>query len=232
MSIGNRSYEKFDRAPQELCKMFEGLPIANIADCMGRICCVDQGIKPYSKNCHILGPAYTVKVPAGDNLLVHKALDSFKPGDVLVVDGNGCMNRSLVGEMMCTYAMKRGCAGIIIDGVIRDLAGVSKLDMPVYARGVQANGPYKNGPGEIGCPVAIGGIVIYPGDVIVSDEDGVLAVRPYEAEAVAKAARNVNQVESKILDGIRANGFWNRKVFADAVVSHDVELIDSEYRFK
>lgn len=232
MSIGNRSYEKFNRAPRELVELFRDLPVANIADCMCRISCADQGIKPMNKNYRILGTAFTVKEIAGDNLLVHKALDMLQPGDVLVVDGNGCMERSLVGEMMCTYAKTRGCAGIVIDGVVRDLEGLATLDMPVYARGAQANGPLKNGWGEIGVPVPIGGIVVYPGDIIVSDADGLLAIRPYEAEELARAARAVNEKESALLEQMKATGVWNRQIFHDAVAKSGVEIIDAEYLYQ
>lgn len=230
MKIGNRSYEKTARASKELTELFRGISVANIADNMSRISCVDQGIKPMSSACHILGVAFTVKEPAGDNLMFHKALDMFEPGDVLVIDGNGCMERSLCGEMMCTYAYKRGCAGIVVDGVVRDLAGISTLPLPVYARGAQANGPFKYGLGEIGVPVPIGGIVIYPGDIIVSDEDGLLAIRPHEAEALAKLARATSKYEAGLLEQMRATGEWDRKVFHDAVNKVAPELIDAEYK--
>ena len=231
MSIGNRSYEKFTRAPKELYELFRDIPVANIADNMGRISCVDQGIKPMSNACRILGTAFTVKEPAGDNLMFHKALDMLQEGDVLIIDGNGCMERSQCGEIMSTYAYKKGCAGIVVDGVIRDLEGIRKLPIPVYARGVQANGPLKNGLGEIGVPVPIGGIVIYPGDIIVSDADGLLAIRPYEAEELAKKARATFEGETKLLEQIRATGEWNRKVFHDAINNGGLELIDAEYRY-
>jgi len=155
-----------------------------------------------------------------------------QPGDVLIIDGNSDLNRSQCGEIMCTYAYKKGCAGIVVDGVIRDLEGVRKLPMPVYARGVQANGPLKNGLGEIGVPVPMGGIVVYPGDIIVSDMDGVLAIRPYEAEALAAAARKTFDGETKLLEQIRATGEWNRKVFTDAIDASGVEVIDAEYQYK
>ncbi|MDO4564305.1 MAG: RraA family protein [Clostridia bacterium] len=231
MKLGNRSFEQFERAPRALVELFRGIPIANIADNMGRISCVDQGIKPMNKECHILGVAFTVKECAGDNLMFHKALDMFQPGDVLVIDGNGCMERSQCGEIMSTYAYKRGCAGIVIDGVIRDLAGIRKLPLPIYARGVQANGPFKNGPGEIGVPVPIGGIVIYPGDIIVSDEDGLLAIRPHEAEELAKLARATFESETRLLEHMRETGEWDRKVFRDAVTNSGVEIIDEAYRY-
>ena len=132
---------------------------------------------------------------------------------------------------MCTYAYKKGCAGIVVDGVVRDLEGLRRLPLPVYARGAQANGPFKNGLGELNVPVPIGGIVIYPGDIIVSDADGLLAIRPYEAEELAKKARATLEAETAILEKIRATGEWNRKVFQDSIAHSGVELIDGEYRY-
>lgn len=229
MGLGNRAFKQLNRAPKEIIELFRGLPIANIADNMGRISCIDQGIKNYGGKREILGTAVTVKVPAGDNLLFHMALDMIQEGDVLVVDGNGCKERSQCGEIMCTYAYKKGCAGIVLDGVVRDVIGLRKLDMAVYARGVQANGPFKNGPGEINVPVAIGGIVVYPGDIIVADEDGVLAIRPQEARALAKAARAMLEAETKLIQQIKATGKWDRAVFYNALERSGVESIEDFY---
>lgn len=229
---GNRVYTKFDRPNKALIEQFRGIPIANIDDTMGRIACVDQGIKSMNGHYHILGTAFTCRVPAGDNLIVHMALDMIQPGDVLVVDGNGCMERSLVGSIMCSYAeYAKKAAGIIIDGVIRDVEGLRELSIPIYARGVQANGPYKNGPGEIGIPVAIGGIVIHPGDIIVSDPDGVIVIRPHEAAEVAKNGRAVLENETVILSDIHDNGHWNRKVFQDAYMNSGIEIIEDKYPY-
>ena len=229
MKQGNRAFTEFKRAPKELVELFRGIPLANIADNMGRTPCVDQGIKNYGGSSELLGTAFTVKVPAGDNLLFHMALDLIEPGDVLIVDGNGCMDRSQCGEIMSTYAYKRGCVGIVVDGVIRDVAGIRKIPMPVYARGVQANGPFKNGLGELLVPVPIGGIVIYPGDIIVGDEDGVLAIRPQDAADVAQKARTTFESETKLLDQIRATGAWNRKVFHDAVEATGLERVEGSW---
>ena len=229
MKQGNRAFSDFRRPSKELIELFRDIPLANIADNMGRTPCIDQAIKNYGGVSTILGTAFTVKVPAGDNLLFHMALDLIQPGDVLVIDGNGCMNRSQCGEIMATYAYKKGCAGIVVDGVIRDVAGVRKVPMPVYARGVQANGPLKNGLGELLVPVPIGGTVIYPGDIIVGDEDGVLAVRPSDAEDVAKKARATFESETKLLEQIRATGEWNRKVFHDAITASGLEHVEGDW---
>lgn len=229
MNQGNRAFTNFKRPAKELIERFRDIPLANIADNMGRTPCIDQQIKNYGASNRLLGTAFTVKVPAGDNLLFHMALDMIQPGDVLVIDGNGCMERSQCGEIMTTYAYKKGCVGIVVDGVIRDVAGVRSVPIPVYARGVQANGPLKNGLGELLVPVPIGGVTIYPGDIIIGDDDGVLAVRPQDAEEVAAKAQKTLEMETKLLEQIRATGEWNRKVFWDSIEKSGVQRIDGTW---
>jgi len=229
--IGNRAYLEIQRPEKEIVSLFKDIPIACIADNMNRISCVDQSLKNYGGRSDLLGTAFTVKVPEGDNLLFHMALDLLQEGDVLIVDGNGCMHRSLCGEIMCTYAFKRGCAGMVVDGVIRDVEGISRLPIPVYARGVQANGPFKNGLGEINRPVAVGGIVIYPGDIIVGDADGVVAIRPQEAVELAEKALSTFRAEGKLLETMRSTGQWDRKSFWDAIEKSNVEQIDGLFTF-
>lgn len=198
MSVGNRIFPMPERPAQELVKLFEGLPVANIDDNMGRIYGISKKIRPMNR-APLLGVAFTVKAPAGDNLFLHRALDLAKPGDILVVDGAGYTGRALCGELMFTYAQSRGIGGIVVDGAIRDSYEASEMDWPIYARGVIADGPYKNGPGEINVPVSIGGRVIFPGDILVGDADGVIAIRPSEAATVAEAARQQHQRETETL---------------------------------
>ena len=105
----------------------------------------------------MVGTALTVKCPSGDNLIFHQALELAQPGDIIVVDADGISNRSVAGEIMMRFACKKGIAGIVVDGYMRDLDGIKELPMPVYARGVTPQGPYKNGPGEVNVPIACGG---------------------------------------------------------------------------
>ena len=114
------------------------------------------------------------------------------------------MSRALCGEIMSNYAKSRGIAGIIIDGCVRDSYTLSQMDFPVYAKGITPNGPYKNGPGEMNFPVSFAGIVINPGDIIVGDSDGLLAIRPDEHTAeLAEIARNYHAGGEKQLKRIR-----------------------------
>lgn len=197
-NLGFRVFTEIKRPSKELIEQFRDLPVANIDDNMGRIACVDTAIKPFNKE-KLLGCAFTVNAPQGDNLMFHKALDLAQEGDVIVVAGMGNTERSLCGEIMMNYAKMKKLGGFLIDGVIRDVDSTRNLDFPVYAKGVNPNGPYKNGPGEINVPVSVGGQVIFPGDIIIGDEDGVIIVRPEDAPELIEKVKAFNKNEEVIL---------------------------------
>jgi len=226
MSIGCRIRKNIIRPNKKLIEAFRGIPVANIDDCMNRIACLDANIQPINHT-PLLGVAFTVRCPAGDNLMLHKAMDLAKPGDVIVVAAAGSMSRSICGDIMSTYCKSRGVVGFIIDGCIRDHDELSAYtDFAVYARGVTPNGPYKNGPGEINFPVSVGGIVITPGDILIGDGDGVVVIRPEEAAGLAKAAAIVHDKEEKQLTAIR-NGKEYPRPFVDEVLKRiNVEYVD------
>lgn len=198
-NVGFRIFTKIDRPDRSLVEQFAGIPTSNINDEMNRLFCMDSGIKPYN-SLPLIGTAVTVKAPAGDNLAFHRALDIAQPGDVVVVDASGCLERSVAGEMMIVYAQKRGLAGLIVDGAVRDLDGIHRAEIPVYARGINPQGPYKNGPGEINVPIACGGQVVFPGDIIVGDEDGIVVIRPEYAEEILAKAQVKFAAETKKLE--------------------------------
>lgn len=197
--IGFRIYKDFKRPDRTLVERFSGIPSSNIGDIMNRLYCMRHEISPFNSN-PLLGTAFTVKAPAGDNLVLHRALDLAKPGDIVVVDGEGCENRSLIGEMMFTYAEKRGIKGFVIDGAIRDVDAARRSSMAIYARAVTPQGPYKFGPGEINVPVSCGGQVVFPGDILVGDEDGIVVIRPEIAAELAEEAVVKHEKEQKELE--------------------------------
>ena len=176
--------------------------MAHLSDCMNRLPGAD-GLDPMHRGDAMLGIALTVRVAPGDNLMVHKAIDIAQPGDVIVVDAGGDLSQAIIGEIMSTLAAKRGVAGMVINGAIRDSGALAVSRFPVYARGVTHRGPYKNGPGEINVPVSIGGMVVCPGDIMVGDEDGVVAVPVDIAPTVLKAAKAKAKEEDAVLKGIR-----------------------------
>lgn len=226
MAEGCRIRRNFERPAKELVEMFRGIPVANIDDNMGRIAAVDESIFPLNPNARLLGTAFTVNAPAGDNLLFHKALDMAQPGDVIVLANKGSLSRSLCGEIMSNYAKSRGLAGIIIDGCVRDSAALRTMDFPVYAKGITPNGPYKNGPGEMNFPVSFAGIIINPGDIIVGDSDGLIVVKPENAAELAKKAKAYHESEEKQLEGILTRGEWPRAWVDSKLEEVGFEFVD------
>jgi RraA family protein len=155
-----------------------------VSDLMNRLYTMSAAIRNVThEHLRLVGPACTVKVYPGDNLMVHKSLDIARPGDVVVVDAGGSPMTAVLGDLVATKAHHRGLAGFVVDGLIRDLPGIRALgDFPVFARGVTPIGPLHRGPGEINYPISAGGIVVHPGDVIVADLNGVVVV-PRESAA-------------------------------------------------
>ena len=165
------------------------------------------GLRPFHGGGTMVGRALTVRTAVGDNKAIHQALDLIEPGDVIVVDGGGDESRALIGEIMTTIAASRHASGLVIDGAIRDAAALARMGFPVFARAAIHRGPYKNGPGEINVPVCIGGMVVNPGDIIVADEDGVVAFSPAIAIELAEKVRAQEQREADILASIH-NGTY------------------------
>jgi RraA family protein len=182
---------------------FRALPVANVSDSMSRITAGGPRLRPMHGGGNLSGPAFTVKTRPGDNLMIHKALDIADAGDVIVVDGGGDLTNALIGEMMVAHAQKRGIAGMVLNGSIRDYDSIHAGTWPVFAAGITHRGPYKDGPGEINVPIAIDGMVIEPGDLIVGDGDGLLCIPYAQTEDVYKAAKAKNDAENKQITAIR-----------------------------
>jgi RraA family protein len=202
--IGLQILPRQRRIPARTVEAFAGIPVANISDCMTRMSAGGPRLRPMHKSGRMGGPALTVKTRPGDNLMIHKAMELAEPGDILVVDGGGDLTNALIGELMTSYAITRRIGGFVINGSIRDLDVISAGTLPVYAAGVTHRGPYKDGPGEINVPVAIDGMVIQPGDLIVGDADGFLCVPYDDAEALLAAAQAKSAAEQKTIAAIAA----------------------------
>jgi RraA family protein len=200
MTIGFRVLQAQRKVSPGWVARFREVPVANVSDSMNRMTAGGANLRPMHRAGVLAGPALTVKARPGDNLMLHYAIDIAEPGDVIVVDAGGDLSNALIGEMMVAYAVKRGVAGIVINGAIRDAANIGAGDFPLFAAGVSHRGPYKDGPGEVNVPIAIAGMVIEPGDLVIGDDDGLLCVPYDEVAAVydrahAKHAAEVKQLE-------------------------------------
>lgn len=223
MSVGFKINPPKSGPYDHLVHQFENIPVANIDDAMSRTAALGSGIRSIN-NKKMVGVAYPLRVPAGDNLLFYYALDHAKAGDVIVVDGGGFCERALCGEIMATYAKKRGLSGFVINGAIRDYAALQELDFPVFARAISPNGPYKNGPGVVNTPVALGGRMIYPGDIMVGDDTGIINIRPCEAEKVLKQAQKIKQHEHLTLAKIKREGKFDLDWVTQKLAASDCEI--------
>lgn len=190
------------RPAPELIEAFRGASTSIISDNLARLPGA-VGLRPFHNGGPLVGVAVTVRTRPGDNLAIHMALELVGPGDVIVVDGGGDESRALVGEIMLNIAKYRGAAGYVIDGAVRDAGALAESDFPIYARAAIHRGPYKSGPGEINVPVSIGGSVITPGDIVVGDEDGVVAFPQAIAPSLLEAVRAQIKREADILLSIR-----------------------------
>lgn len=204
MSVGFRILKRQRKVAAEVVERFARLPVANVSDSMSRMTAAGARLRPMHQAGGMAGAALTVKTRPGDNLMIHKAMAIAEPGDVIVVDAGGDLTNALIGEMMLSRIIKSGIAGIVIDGAVRDAGFIRSQKFPVFAAGVTHRGPYKNGPGEINVPIAIDGMVIEPGDLIIGDDDGLLCVPFDDVDEVLRAATAKYEAEQKQLANIMA----------------------------
>ncbi|KQU88846.1 MULTISPECIES: RraA family protein [Ensifer] len=197
MPIGFRVKNSMKRIDASYVEAFRVLPVANVSDSMSRLVAGGDRLRPMHSGGVLAGPALTVKTCPGDNLMLHKAIDMAAPGDVIVVDAGGDTTNALMGELMLAHAVKRGVAGFVLNGAIRDAEAIRAQPLPLYALGVTHRGPYRTGPGEIGFQISIAGMVINPGDLMLGDIDGIVCVPKADAEAVLKATRAKQDAEAK-----------------------------------
>jgi regulator of RNase E activity RraA len=205
---GFKIYTSIERPAKEIVDQYRGFVAANISDSMGRLHTMDYRINPvYKPMRKLCGTAITVQARPGDNLLSLKAIEVAQPGDVIVIAAQGDTSLSVWGGFMSMMAAKKGVAGVVTDGVIRDVEQSREADLPIYAVGVTPAAPTKEGTGQINTSISCGGVVVEPGDIVVGDEDGVVVVPRREAEAVAEKVRDRIAKEDAWLKIVEGGGF-------------------------
>jgi 4-hydroxy-4-methyl-2-oxoglutarate aldolase len=150
---------------------------------------LDPGITPVQQGARIGGSAVTVSCAPADNIMVHAAVELIEPGDVLVVTTTSPADNGMFGELLATSVMTRGCAGVVVDGGVRDVADLRRMGLPVWSRVIHAAGTVKKSPGSVNLPVTCGGVTVDPGDVVVADDDGVVIVDRERVAEVLEAVR-------------------------------------------
>ena len=174
------------------------------------------GLQPYHRPAPLAGTAVTVITRGGDNLTILRAFEFCRPGDVMVIDAGGDVTNAVIGGILSFYGATIGLAGMVLDGAIRDVAEIRERDFPVYARGVNHRGPYKDGPGEINVPVTVGGMVVNPGDIVVGDQDGLLAFSPDDGRLADREGWRSSATKEEATMQAMREGRWDRS-FIDAL---------------
>jgi len=192
MPVGFRVYTSVRRADPALVARIAALRSPDLSDAMQRAGTMDNGIRSITVPAgRIVGPAVTVSVPTGAFNVVKAGLQQTRRGDVLVINAGGSLRGALIGGNVCRGLLHRGVAGVVADGAVRDADEISADGLPVYARGLSAMMGPIDGPGEVNVPIACGHVVVHPGDIIVADSDGIVAIRPDEAERIAAATERI-----------------------------------------
>lgn len=200
-----------------LLNEFKKLPTTCISDGMDGLNNLHPSIKPLKEEYKLAGPAFTVKIPVGDNLAVLKAIRNAKPGDILVVDAKGDQYRAIAGDFVVGMMQTLGIGGLVVDGVIRDIVGIKELNFPVFSRGTAVAASGKAGVGEINVPISCGGVTINPGDIVVGDADGVVVIpQSIEQEVLTKSQNKLkkDQLREEKISGNR-----------EAIIKHLDEML-------
>lgn len=196
---------EFERVDANIVRQAAQYPSSILADVAGRRGALGGRIAPLAPTMRFAGPALTVEVRPGDNLMIHAAMAIARPGDVIVVDGKGDLSSALMGEIMSQQCVALGVAAVVIDGAVRDCEAIRELGFPMYAAGLNPNGPTKFVPGRLNHAISIGGVSVNPGDLVVGDADGVTVIErhkaaamlPLAAEKVAAETKRIAQIKSR-----------------------------------
>ncbi len=217
---GFRIRLSFERLEAARMASFAAFASPDVSDQLNRLYALAPQISCLTGAGHrLIGPALTVRVYPGDNLMVHKALDVARPGDVVVVDAGGSRMNAALGSLISTKAQHRGIAGFVVDGYIRDLPEIVPLGLPVFARGTTPIGPLHRGPGEINYPICCGGVVVNPGDVVVADSFGVVVVPRESAADILARLQAYAERNEEYFAGVKRGEFsnaWVDDVLADS----------------
>jgi 4-hydroxy-4-methyl-2-oxoglutarate aldolase len=186
-----------DRAEPEIIAALRDAGVATVHEAAGRIGLLGPAIEPRQGGAAIAGSAITVSCHPGDNLMIHAAVEVCGPGDILVVTTTSPSTDGMFGELLATSLAARGVIGLISDAGVRDIAALREMGFPVWSRAVHAQGTVKASPGSVNVPVVADGQLVRPGDIIVADDDGVVALPIALGAPVAEAAAKRIAAESE-----------------------------------
>lgn len=208
-----RVHLQISRPDAKLVARFAKLPTANLSDAAGNLNTIHSGIQAMWPGARVCGPACTVATRGGDFLATLKGLDAAQRGDVLVIDNQGSPDTALWGEITTAEAQRKGLAGLVADGNVRDIDGIRKRKFPVFARGTTPRVMGRGSLGEVNVPVQCGGAVVSPGDIVVGDADGVVVIPQGKVAEILKLALDIVAYEDnllkKVMKGLKQVEFFS-----------------------
>jgi len=199
MPVGFRVYLEINRHNRDTVSAVSSFSTASLTDAMNGFNLIESSIRPlHNQWSPWAGTAITVDVTPGDGLMIRKAIDTAKPGDVLVVNAHGCRERAVLGGSVAIDMLKRGVLALVVDGAVRDVEEMKALEFPVFARNAVArSGTTESGWGEVNLPIACGGVVVFPGDVVVADSGGLLVVPAPDVTEVSNRAAEIEKKKGR-----------------------------------
>ena len=209
----------FARPSAEEIAPFLKAPTGWVVDAQGRRGALPHWIKPLSRQTRFVGTAMTVRTRPVDNLAPYAALKFAKPGDVLVVAADGGTSASVIGDILLGMAKNAGIVAAVTDSVVRDIEGINLVGIPMFAQGLSPNSPFKDGPGEVGGVITLGGVRIEAGDLMVGDIDGVVVVPRASVREVGAELKAVADKEAKMEAAVKAGATY--PVWLDDVLKSD-----------
>jgi 4-hydroxy-4-methyl-2-oxoglutarate aldolase len=215
----------FPRPDPQLVNRLSEASTGWVVDANERKGAIDYRIRPLTRAVKFCGVAMTVQSRGRDNLAPYAAIEYARSGDVIVVATNDYQEASVAGDVMIGMMKNQGVAAFVTDGLVRDIMGLDAVGIPVCARGLSPNSPYKDGPGSVGLPITLGGVLINPGDVIVGDQDGIVVVQRESVATVIAALAEVQAKETK-MDRLVAEGARLPMGLAEIIAAKGVRLLD------
>lgn len=227
--MNKKIVEEIQRPDEEIINSIEGHSSADVHEAMGKTKALAPEINLRTSGVPICGPAVTVDLPIGDNLMVHVGSRVANEGDVLVISA-GTDRGATWGELATRNAIRKGLKGVVSSGNIRDIEAVSNLEFPVFSSSVSQIGAVKETSGSVNIPVSIGGVIVNPGDLIVGDRDGVTVIPKEEAENVLKQSEDHLDKENEIRERIESGeSLYEIKNYDDIIMSEGLQsLLDGD----